>query len=65
MGDQARVDAVTELHNQNQLIRQQNLDAEAVRVTHVVQEQVTREKKEWINDEAVKLEKCEVLPMHR
>ena len=28
MGDQARVDAVTELHNQNQLIRQQHLEAE-------------------------------------
>ena len=62
MGDQALVDAVTELCNQIQLIRQQNLEVEAVQVARAAQEQVNREKKGWINDKAVKLEKCEGLP---
>ena len=62
MGDQALVDVVTELRDQNQLIRQQTLNAEAVQVVCAAQEQVIREKKESINDEAAKLEKCEGLP---
>ena len=63
MGTEATInDTLVELRNQNVLIRQANIDARAAEKERTAAEQVSREKREWVTEEAQKIERCEGLP---
>ena len=55
-------DTLIELRNQNALIRQSNIEARAAEKARADNEQVSRAKREWVTEEAQKIEKCEGLP---
>lgn len=55
-------DTLVELRNQNALIRQANVEARAAEKARADSEQVNRAKREWVTEEAQKMEKCEGLP---
>ena len=62
MAEQAINQTLLELRNQNALLRQANLDEKAAAKARADAEAVTRAKREWVADEAQKIEKCEGLP---
>lgn len=58
----AITETLLELRNQNALIRQANVDARQAEKDKHTADEVSRAKREWVNDEAAKIEKCEGLP---
>ena len=57
-------ETLLELRRQNALIRQANIEAQTAAQARLDAENVARHKRDWINDEAHKIEKCEGLPCH-
>ena len=55
-------ETLLELRAQNVLIRQANLEARQAEKARADAEVVARSKREWVNDEALKIERCTGLP---
>ena len=65
MADEATIainETLNELRKQNALIRQSNIDEKAAAKGRADAESVARAKREWVTEEAQKIEKCEGLP---
>lgn len=58
----AIADTLTELRNQNALLRQANLDDKNAQKERTAHEQNERAKRDWVSEEATKMERCEGLP---
>ena len=55
-------DTLLELRTQNALLRQANVEDKAAAKERLNAEQVARARRNWVQEEAQKIEKCEGLP---